>query len=405
MKETSTPGPRAPLQASRAGVQIKSGRAAAGGEADMTKTTRPTKAGSALSRRSFMAATAGAASLPLFNIKASASQTVTIQIAASHPVQNMWVAQMKNTLQPEVDRILRDGGNQVAISWKEAYGGTLYKFTDTMEAVRDNITDIGFVGSLWEVDSMPMQNITYFTPGMTGDHGLVARTFHNLQDTNPQLKAAWNRLNMVPLTALVTDDYHLWTNFPVTKLEDLRNRKINCPGTVGNWLQGTGATPVDGALTTYYTNIQTGVTEGAMSFFVGLLPTRVHEVAKYVTKLSMGAMYVGAIAANKTVFDKWPKPVQDAMMQARQTVLDRQIADISARVGAAEAEMVSKGAIVSTLPAAERQKLLAALPNLAQTWVQQSGSGSRELLQAFNSAVRGAGQAPARDWLAGLATG
>jgi len=203
----------------------------------------------------------------------------------------------------------------------------------------------------------------------------------------------------------VTDDYHLWKNFPVAKLDDLRNRKINCPGTVGNWLQGTGATPVDGALTTYYTNIQTGVTEGALSFFVGLLPTRVHEVAKYVTKLSLGAMYVGAIAANKSVFDKWPKPVQDAMMQVRGTVINRQIADISARIGAAEAEMVSKGAIVSTLPAAEREKLLKSLPNLAQTWVKQSGAGSRELLQSFSGEVAKAGQKPARDWFAGLATG
>jgi len=358
-----------------------------------------------LTRRHVLAAGTGAATLPLFSIRASAQQTLNINIASSHPIQNMWVAQMKNTLQPEVDRILRDSGNAFKINWREAYGGTLYKFQDTMEAVRDNITDIGFVGALWEVDSMPMQNITYFCPGMTGDHGLVARTFQNLQDTNAPLKAAWNRLNMVPLAALVTDDYHLWTNFPVAKLDDLRNRKINCPGTVGNWLQGTGATPVDGALTTYYTNIQTGVTEGALSFFVGLLPTRVHEVAKYVTKLSLGAMYVGAIAANKSVFDKWPKPVQDAMMQVRGTVINRQIADISARIGAAEAEMVSKGAIVSTLSAAEREKLLKSLPNLAQTWVKQSGAGSRELLQSFSGEVAKAGQKPARDWFAGLATG
>jgi hypothetical protein len=93
------------------------------------------------------------------------------------------------------------------------------------------------------------------------------------------------------------------------------------------------------------------------------------------------------------------------MMQVRGTVLDRQIADISARVGAAEAEMVSKGAIVSTLPAAEREKLLKSLPNLAQTWATQSGAGARELLQAFSADLTKAGQKPARDWLAGLATG
>ncbi len=122
------------------------------------------------------------------------------------------------------------------------------------------------------------------------------------------MRESWNKLNMVPLSSFITDTYHLWTNFPIRSLDDLRNKKINAPGTSANWLTGTGATPVDGALTTYYTDIQTGVSEGAISFYVGILPTRVYEVAKYITEVDIGAMYVGGIGVNRDRFTKFRSP-------------------------------------------------------------------------------------------------
>ena len=90
----------------------------------------------------------GASALPLFSIHSRAQTALNITIASSHPVANFWVSMMKNVFQPEVDKLLRDGGNTHRVNWRESYGGTLYRFQDTMEAVRDNITDIGYVGTL-----------------------------------------------------------------------------------------------------------------------------------------------------------------------------------------------------------------------------------------------------------------
>lgn len=350
------------------------------------------------SRRGFMAGAAGAATLPVFSIRASAQQAVTIQIGASHPVQNMWVAAMKQSFQPEVDKFLRDNGNTHRITWREAYGGTLYKFQDTMEAVRDNIVDVGFVGTLWEGSTMPLQNMTYFTPFSGGDHGLVARTFEMLNTAVAPLRASWNGLNMVPLASMITDTYHLWTNFPIRSLDDLRNRKISAPGTSANWLTGTGATPIDGALTTYYTDIQTGVSEGAISFFVGILPTRVYEVAKYITKVDLGSMYVGAIAVNRDRMNRYPKPVQDAFVAAGRKATEWHIADVASRIEASEKEMVAKGAIVSTLPAADREKWIKGLPNIGKTWADSAGPASRAMLRAYFAALRQGGFNPPRAW-------
>jgi TRAP-type C4-dicarboxylate transport system substrate-binding protein len=338
----------------------------------------------------------GALALPA--LRAQAQTTLNITIAASHPVQNFWVAMMKNVFQPEVDRLLREGGNTVRINWREAYGGTLYRFQDTMEAVRDNITDIGYVGTLWEGSTMPLQNVTYFTPFATGDHGLIARTFDRLNESQPAIRANWSGLNMIPLCSYITDTYHIWSTFPIRTLDDLRNRKISAPGTSANWLQGTGATPVDGALTTYYTDIQTGVSEGALSFFVGILPTRVYEVARYVTKCDVGAMYVGGIAANRQRFERWPENVRRVMAEAGKITTQKHVEDVSSRIEAAEREMVQKGSIITVLPAAERERWIRGLPNIARTWVDSSGPAARDVLRAYFGAIREAGQTPGRNW-------
>lgn len=340
----------------------------------------------------------GTATLPLFAIRAQAQSAVNVTIASSHPVQNYWVSNMKNVFQPEVEKFLRDNGNTHRINWREAYGGTLYRFQDTMEAVRDNITDIGYVGTLWEGSTMPLQNVTYFTPFATGDHGLVANTFERMNETVPAIRQNWESLNMIPLSSFITDTYHIWSTFPVRSLDDLRNRKISAPGTSANWLTGTGATPVDGALTTYYTDIQTGVSEGALSFFVGILPTRVYEVAKYITKCDVGAMYVGGIAVNRQRYGRYPEPVRNALTAAGKISTQKHIEDVTARVAASEAEMVQKGAIISTLPAAERERWIRGLPNIARTWVDSSGPAARDVLNAYFAAIRAAGQTPGRNW-------
>jgi TRAP-type C4-dicarboxylate transport system substrate-binding protein len=342
---------------------------------------------------------AGTAALPIFAAHTAVAQTaLNIQIAASHPVQNFWIHIMKNVFQPEVDKFLRDNGNTHRINWREAYGGTLYRFQDTMEAVRDNITDIGYVGTLWEGSTMPLQNVTYFTPFATGDHGLIANAFEHMNETVPAIRQNWNGLNMIPLSSYITDTYHIWSNFPIRTLDDLRNRKISAPGTSANWLQGTGATPVDGALTTYYTDIQTGVSEGALSFYVGILPTRVYEVARFITECDVGAMYVGGIAVNRQRYERYPEIVRRALVAAGKASTAAHIRDVSDRIATAKRDMVARGAVVTTLPAAERERWIRGLPNLAQTWASSSGAASRDVLNAYFAAIRAAGQTPGRNW-------
>ncbi|NNU80337.1 C4-dicarboxylate TRAP transporter substrate-binding protein [Halovulum dunhuangense] len=348
--------------------------------------------------RTLMAATAIAA---LGGGWAAAQQTVTVNIGSSHPEANIWVYAMKNTFQPEVDRILAEG-NEYKVNWVEAYGGTLYKFTDTREAVMDGIVDVGMVGTVWEGATMPLQNVTYFTPFATSDHKMIIDIFDELTAELPELRDSWTAQNMVHLSSLITDSYDIYATFPVTSLADLQNRKLNAPGTSANWLQQTGATPVDGALTTYYTNIQTGVTEGALSFASGILPTRVYEVAPQLTRVGIGSMYFGGIAANKDFFDGLPEPVQAAFMEAAKATSAAHGQYVEDLANRAITEMQVAGLTITELPDAEKAAWVQNLPNIIEPWLEQTGDAGKVVLKAYFDALRERGVTPLRNWDEGL---
>jgi TRAP-type C4-dicarboxylate transport system substrate-binding protein len=337
----------------------------------------------------------------LFGGAAFAQQTITVNIGSSHPEQNIWVYAMKNTFQPEVNRILAEAG-EYEVDWVENYAGTLYKFTDTREAVMDGIVDVGMVGTVWEGANMPLQNVTYFTPFATEDHRMLIEIFDDLSENLPELKNSWSENGMVHLSSLITDSYDIYATFPVDSMEDLQNRKLNAPGTSANWLRETGATPVDGALTTYYTNIQTGVTEGTLSFASGILPTRVYEVAPELTRVGIGSMYFGGIAANERFFNGLPAPVQDAMRQAAQATSVAHgdyVADLAAR---AIDEMQAAGLTIHELPEEEKAKWVNNLPNIVEPWLEQTGEAGEVVLKAYFDALRERGATPLRAWDDGL---
>lgn len=333
---------------------------------------------------------------------AAAQQSVTINIGSSHPESNIWAYAMKNAFQPTVDRLLEEAGGEYRINWVEAYGGTLYRFNETRTAVRDGIVDIGMVGTVWEGSAMPLQNVTYFTPFATGDHEMLIEIFDELTDTLPELRDSWAEQNMIHLSSLITDSYDIYSNFPITSLGDINNRRINAPGTSANWLQGTGATPLDGALTTYYTDIQTGVSEGALSFATGIQPTRVYEVAPHLTRVGVGAMYFGGIAANMDSFNRWPEAVQEAVREAGRATSQAHGEYVSNRAEVALAEMEAAGLIISELPDADKEAWVNGLPNIVAAWLEDGGDDAVVVIKAYFDALRERGVEPLRAWDEGL---
>lgn len=327
--------------------------------------------------------------------------TIRLTVASSQPTTLAWVGAMHTLVVPELDRRLAERGSPVAIRWTEAYGGSLYKYGDTLEAIEIGLADMGWVGTLWELSKLPLQNVTYYAPFASDDFRLVVDIVNELHRTVPAMTEAWTAQNVKFLGASALDTYHLMTTFPVTSVDDLRGRKILAPGPSAAWLEGTGAVAVDGSLTTYYQQIQTGVADGVVTILTGAAPNRLHEVAPYITLVGLGSQVTGALAINLDTWNGLSGDVR-AILEALGPEYSRGVADdLAKRYDASIARMRAEGAVVADFPLAEKEKWLAAMPDIAGRWIEATerrGHPAGEVLRAYMAALRARGAEPLRDW-------
>jgi TRAP-type C4-dicarboxylate transport system substrate-binding protein len=337
---------------------------------------------------------------------AQAQQTFKLTIASSHPATLPWVGLMSTVFVPEVNKRVAALNKGYKIEWREAYGGQLYKMNATLTSVEQGVTDIGWVFHQLEAAKMPLSQFGTVTPFTTDDVRIILDIANEMNESIPALKREWDRNNMVFLGATGVDTYHLFTKTPVSTYADLKGRKISAPGSIGLWLKGSGAVPVDGSLTSYYTDIQSGVSEGTVSIATGILPNKIYEVAPYVTTVNIGALYIGGMAMNKDSYDKMPPEVQTILRDVGKeytkalgtTLMQRYEGALKtmAEVGAKQTPAVR----VTSLSAGEREKWVKSLPNLAGEWAKtNAGKGpTKEIVKTYMSELRKRGVKPARDW-------
>ena len=324
-------------------------------------------------------------------------------IGSSHPPVLPWTIPLKSLIVAESNKRLKALGTPDTIQWTEAYAGALYDFNNTLEGVGDGLADIGWVGSLWEPAKQPLQNVAYYSPFVTGDFRALAQVQNQLMEKVPAFAAEWTRHNTVFLGAQVADTYHLVTKFPVTRLEDLKGKKLLAPGAIASRVQGTGATPVDAGLPVFYNMLQTGVADGAVILITGVLPFKLHEVAPYITKVDLGAVFSGALAMNKKTWDGLPPHMKD-LFRALGRDYAKMCADLVAEREAAAWEALAKNPAVkvSELPQAERVKWAKALPDVAGDWARRNGEPGRQVLKIFMEEARKHSAKPLREWDKGL---
>ena len=350
---------------------------------------------------------AGAIVLPA---SAYAQETIDLTVASSHPLAIPWVGMIKSHFMAETDRLLAEKGNY-KINWNEAFGGSLYKANATLTSVQEGVTDVGWVFSFLEGAKLPLSQASTYVPFSTSNPPIQLQVMANLLETNEAFRNEWEQYNLKVLGLTGTDGYDLYTKAPVPNLATLNGMKLSAPGVLGSWLRGTGANPVDGALTTFYTDIQTGVSDGVVSLALGVLPAKIYEVAPYITRVRMGTAFSGAVAINKDSWDGLPEEVQQAMIQAGKFYTDAHGKDLLERHEAAFGAMVEAGkgqnppVTISELPAEDRQKWVDVLPDIAGEWAadaESRGLPGKAFMKAYMDGLRAAGEKPARDWDKGL---
>ena len=298
------------------------------------------------------------------------TKKLDLTIATTHPTTLPWAALLRDYFVPESSKRIKAVYPNITIEWHQAYG-TLYKWQDSLNGLKIGLSDIGWVGSLWESSRLPLQNVTYDLPFITDDLSSLLGVMNQLHDEIPEMRNSWEKNHLKFLAATGTDTYHLVTNFPIRALSDLEGKKILAPGAASVWLKGTGAIAVNGALTTYYTQLKTGVADGAVTILSGAYPFRLHEVAPYITFVGIGAQFVGALAVNNKSWNLLPIPVQEILKEVARDYSQLSAEAANRRYREAIKGLKNDGAIFHTLSLGEKEKWIESLPSLARDWVDR----------------------------------
>lgn len=345
------------------------------------------------------AAVAAAAFAAAFATIASA-ENFKVTMVSGHGTQLPYIGLITKFYIPEVDKRLAALPQKHSIAWQEAYGGTIVKLGGELQAVREGVADMAHVYTIFEPANLPLLQVTHVTPFSIASVPALAQIMVELNNEKA-LKDQWAKHNQVFLGEVAVDSIQLFTKKPVSRIDELKGMKVGASGSLSLWANGIGMVPVQGDFSTHYNNLSSGVYDSLLAFVSGSFPIKVYEVAPHMTKIDAGATSIGAITINKSTFDAMPPEVQKVLRDVGVEYSKRVAETLTGLVATFEQKMKDQGATISSLPAAERAKWAATMPNIAQDWVKRNesrGLPAGQVLKTYLAKVRAAGQKPLRDW-------
>lgn len=331
----------------------------------------------------------------------AAAETFRLTIGAGHPADAaVWITAMRDFLAPEISkRVTEKTGHK--IEWVNAYGGSVCKLGECLEAVESGLVDIADLHVAFEPAKLMAHNFPYFVPFGSPDPVIAAKAARQVYDNVPELKKILeDKYNQVFLGVGSVGNYNLVTTFPWDKVEQLKNKKVAAAGPNIPWLRAVGAVPVQSNLNEAYTSFQTGVYEGWVMFPDATVGFKLHEVAKNYTYTDFGAIPNVLITINKATWRKLPKEVQAIMLDVGKEFTEVQTRMANTKGNASADTMKSSGATVRSLSQEEKVKWANALtdiPNEKTAEINKAGQPGKAVAE-YIKALKAAGVKMPRDW-------
>lgn len=333
---------------------------------------------------------------------AARADTIQFRIGAGHPPNATWTTAMREYFETEVTaRVKAATGDDV--TWVEAYGGSVCKLGECLEAVESGLLDMADVESIFEPAKLQAQNFSLFVPFSTPDPRLNAKVINEVYDAVPALKDMMEtKYNQVFLGAGVIGDYGVLTTFDWSDASDLAEHKIAVGGPNLPWIAPTGAVPVQAVLPEVYTSLQTGVYQGVVMFPDAVMSFKLNEVAKTFGEVHFGTVASAMITVNKDTFDSLKPEVQQILRDVgRDWSID--LGDRTAKLQDAALQAMKDGGMnVFELTDDQRKAWAASLENLPKERYDEimANGGPGEAIYEYIRLLQEAGYTFPRDWAA-----
>lgn len=228
------------------------------------------------------------------------------QKAVELTFSNFFPAAHKNSkiMEEWIKEIETKTGGKVKIKYYP--GGTLTPAAQIYDGVVKGISDIGYSCFAYTRGKFPVMEAVDLPFGYKS--GVIATNLVN------EVYKKFRPKELADVKVLILHAHGpgiLHTKFSVSKLEDLKGRKIRATGLASKVVTALGGAPVGTAMGETYDALRTGVAEGAMAPAEALQGWKWGEVVSYTVK-NFGSAYTTAmfVVMNKKKWDSLPKDVQ-----------------------------------------------------------------------------------------------
>lgn len=347
----------------------------------------PNRSNTALFHTTRRALIGGLAALGVLGAGASGADaaTITLRVGSGHPPVLPYVSQFKSYFIPEFTKRVKEATGD-KVRFIEAYGGSVAKLPEVFDAVETGLLDIGLQSTPFEPVNLFLANYAYKVPFGTPDPvraGQIAREIYN---KIPEMHTSLESKGINVLAVLAASNYNIITTKPWKTLKDLEGRKIQAAGPNLPWLKPTHATPVQGGLAAAYNNLQTGVSDGMLIHYQGMMGFKLYEPAKYIAQIDFGALPINMLLMNKKRYDSL-KPEIQKILRDVSAVYEEKVNKANAdRDKVAIDKMVKAGATLLKIDdsvKAEWAKGVASLPGEAAAEGEKMGLPMNKVLQMY----------------------
>jgi len=333
---------------------------------------------------------------------AQEKKAIRLKIGMAKPIQaGKAFGIVRDIFVAEVSRRVEKETNY-SIKWMEAYGGTVAKDGEVLEAVQMGLLDIGYVIYLFEPAKLFLHNFGYFVPFSSSDMGMVKDITNRLFTEFPVMSQVFEKeYGQKMLCTIPGASYQMITTFPVKALNDLKGKKIAAGGPNLIVLKPTGAVPVQSAIGEGYTSFKTGVYDGWLILETIMAGLKWPEVAPYVTIIDLGAPPAVALTINLKTFKRLPDSVRQIITECGQLLADQGVKDVTAETIVARKVLTKMGGQVAVLPKEERKKwaqILPDVPNQKAKEADAKGLPGTPLIKRYIELQEKAGYVFPRRW-------
>ena len=208
-----------------------------------------------------------------------------------------------------------------AVKFNYVGSNSLTKPGEEVTALQNGIVDVGgnsmvYYPAQFYVNSGFARAVPFDITDLTTATKAAYDLYYNNASTSKALNNEYTKQGLKFLFITIAYSYVIESKTPITKLEDMKGKKIASLGSEGVYFRSTGATVIGMPVGDRATSLQTGVIDGAATPFEISFPFRLYEFAPNMIQSGFGCVTGDALTWNLNKFNALPKALQEILIQA-----------------------------------------------------------------------------------------